>query len=272
MSTPKSLDEVIQYLTDTFALTDVICTRWRDEASVFSLFQGYSGSEKVFIKWGGRPGSCLNEYSYTRKLYDRNPNWFLRPLFCVSEGDIQCLGMAFYEGRTLKTALMDGSLSDEEKKRVIKFLPVVARSLIEANCVHRDIKPDNIALLADGGIKLFDFEFATDADDYKEREEFLRVPYLVYDLGDKSECGVDLGIGKFIWDDMVIFKRILKRLGSSEAEAEHFFQSQEGKRVIRFPHRRRLIIKFRAIKILSSLIPFKSWRKRVRRLERNVQL
>lgn len=270
MNKLTSPDGVIQYLADSFALADVVCMSWQDKASGFSLFKGRLGTEQLFIKWGGRQGNCLNDYTYTRKLYHMDPDCFLRPYFCVNEGDIQCFGIAFYEGRTLKTALTDGSLSAEETRRVIEFLPRAARTLVEANCVHRDIKPDNIAILNDGSIKLFDFEYAVDADNYKEREELLRFPHLLSTLGVKSECGVSLGIGKFIWDDMVIFKRILKRLGKAEgyAQAERFFQSREGKRVIRFPHRRRLILKFRAIEFLSSFMPLKPWRDKVRSLKR----
>lgn len=271
---PTSPEEAIDLLQKAFGFEDIECLSWGTKASGFSLFRGTLDGERLFIKWGGKPGNCLNDYTYTRRVYDIHPECVIRPYFCISEGDIQCLGLQYVEGRTLKTALEENSLTDEEREALVNTLPVIAQALIDADCVHRDIKPDNIVLLPGGEIKLFDFEFATDASSYNEREEIRRFPYLIAVIGTKSESGVRLGIGKFMWDDMVIFRRILQRIGFSEryadayAKAESFFRSQEGKRRILFPNRREIIMKFKVIEIFSALLPFRSWKNKVRGLKR----
>ena len=271
---PAFPDEIIDLLHNAFGLEELECLSWGTKASGFSLFRGNLGKERLFIKWGGKPGNCLNDYAFTRKVYETNPACVIRPYFCVSEGEIQCLGLQYVEGRTLKTALEENSLTEEEKEVLVRKLPVIAQALIDADCVHRDVKPDNIFILPDGDIRLFDFEFATNASEYAEREEIRRFPHLISVIGTKSECGVRLGIGKFMWDDMVIFRRMLERIGSSEryaeayARAESFFRSQEGKRHIRFPNRLRIIITFKAIEIVSALLPLRSWKNKVRGLKR----
>lgn len=277
MKRPKTPEEAIRYLENACGLRNVGCINWGEKASGFSLFEGYLDKNRVFVKWGGKNGNCANDFIYTQRLYEKNPDCFFRPYFCVSEGTVQCLALEYAEGRTLKSALTDGSLSDKEKRALVKTLPIIAKALIEANCVHRDIKPDNFFLTSDGKIKLFDFEFATDAEPYIEREDILRYPYYIAVVGTKSECGVKLGIGRFMWDDMVIFHRLLHRIGCLEAYADAyeaadiFFRSQSGKRVLRFPKRRSLIFQRKLVDLLAALLPLRAWRHKIRMLNRRAR-
>ena len=277
MNIPETPEEAAVYLESSCGLRNVVCKNWGEKASGFSLFEGYLGEDRIFIKWGGKSGNCFNDYTYTRRLYEKHPDFFFRPYFCINEGGVQCMGLEYAEGRTLKSALMDGSLSVDEKSNLAHTLPCMAKALIEANCVHRDIKPDNFFLTRDGGIKLFDFEFATDAEPYAEREEILRYPYYIAVVGTKSECGVALGIGRFMWDDMVIFHRILQRIDKSEPydeiydAAESFFRSESGKRVLRFPGRQGLILRRKLVDLIAALLPLRSWRHQVRMLNRKAR-
>ncbi|NLC23420.1 MAG: protein kinase [Oxalobacter sp.] len=274
---PDSPDDAIQYLESTFHLHRVSCMSWKEKTSNFSFFQGYRGTDKLFIKWGGKSGSSINDYTYTSRLYDTCPDFFLRPSFCVSENGINCMALEYVEGRTLEDAILGGSLTMQERASLVIKLPLVAQALIDANCVHRDIKPSNIMILPDRSIRLFDFEFATDAQGYREREEIRRVPHLVSNIGTDMECGMDLGIGRYQWDDMVIFRRILKLIGSSPQyaaayeKADHFFRSHEGLRRIRFPGRRRLLVKRKLINLLAVILPVRAWRNKVRQLNKTPQ-
>lgn len=272
-----SPDDAILYLESVFHLHDVSCLSWKEKTSNFSFFQGYHGTDKLFIKWGGKSGSSINDYAYTSRLYDTCPDFFFRPSFCISENGINCMGMEYVEGRTLEEAIEDGSLTLQERESLVTKLPLVAQALIDANCVHRDIKPSNIMILPDGSIRLFDFEFATDVQGYQEREEIRRVPHLVSNIGTDTECGMDLGIGRYQWDDMVIFRRILRLIGSAPRYAEayekadHFFRSHEGLRRIRFPGRRRLLVKRKLINLLAVILPVRAWRNKVRQLNKTPQ-
>jgi hypothetical protein len=275
---PDSPDEVTEFLEATCHLCQLSCLSWREKTSGFSFFQGYQGQNKLFIKWGGKNGSCINDYTYTSRLYATNPDFFFRPYFCLHENGIRCMGLEYTDGRTLMDAIEDGSLTPEERESLVTKLPLVAQALIDANCVHRDIKPSNIILQPDGGIRLFDFEFATDALGYQEREEIRKVPHIVSNVGTDTECGMDLGIGRYQWDDMVIFRRILRLIGNSPRyaaaydQADHFFRSHEGLRLIRFPGRRRLLAKRKLINLLAVVLPVRAWRNKVRMLNRTPQV
>lgn len=74
------------------------------------------------------------------------------------------IAMACYEGETLKERLHRGPLPPDEAKDVAMQ---VARGLAAAHArgiVHRDVKPGNIMLAADGTVRLLDFGIAKMAD------------------------------------------------------------------------------------------------------------
>jgi serine/threonine-protein kinase len=74
------------------------------------------------------------------------------------------IAMACYEGETLKERLRRGPLPPDEALQVALQ---VARGLGAAHArgiVHRDVKPGNIMLVADGSVRLLDFGIAKMAD------------------------------------------------------------------------------------------------------------
>ena len=74
------------------------------------------------------------------------------------------IAMACYEGETLKERLSRGALRPEES---IAIAVQIARGLGAAHArgiVHRDVKPGNVMLSADGTVRLLDFGLAKVAD------------------------------------------------------------------------------------------------------------
>jgi len=74
------------------------------------------------------------------------------------------IAMAFYTGETLKERLRRGPLREAE---VVNITRQLVRGLAAAHAhgiVHRDVKPGNVMLAADGTVKLLDFGLAASVD------------------------------------------------------------------------------------------------------------
>ena len=79
------------------------------------------------------------------------------------EGRIAYAVTELLEGETLRTRLMRGPIPT---RRALDIVAQIARGLAAAHdrgIVHRDVKPDNLFLTADGRVKILDFGIATGA-------------------------------------------------------------------------------------------------------------
>ncbi len=88
--------------------------------------------------------------------------------------DAVFIAMEYVEGRTLRRVIEDERLALPE---VLRIATEIARGLAkahEAGITHRDLKPDNVMLDADGHVKILDFGLAklraAEADDPSDNE------------------------------------------------------------------------------------------------------
>ena len=83
-------------------------------------------------------------------------------------GDMQALVLELVDGVTLAERLSEGPLPVAEAVAIAQQISAALDTAHEHGVVHRDLKPDNIKIRADGTVKLLDFglakAFATEAE------------------------------------------------------------------------------------------------------------
>mgnify|MGYP002625252221 FL=1 len=84
--------------------------------------------------------------------------WIVELKFSFQDQKYLYLGMEFLPGGDLMTLLMSRDILPEEEAKFYAAEMVLAiESVHEMDCIHRDLKPDNVLIDKDGHIKLSDF-------------------------------------------------------------------------------------------------------------------
>ena len=91
--------------------------------------------------------------------------WIVELKFSFQDQNYLYLGMEYLPGGDLMTLLMARDiLPEEDAKFYAAELVLAIESVHEMNCIHRDLKPDNILIDKDGHIKLSDFGLSKKLD------------------------------------------------------------------------------------------------------------
>jgi eukaryotic-like serine/threonine-protein kinase len=105
--------------------------------------------------------------------------------------------MEFVEGETIKDMLERGKIFDE--KVALKIVLAVAEALAHAHSrglIHRDVKPENVILTKDGGVKLADLGLARPTADEKwamsEAGMAIGTPYYISPEQVRGQVDVDI--------------------------------------------------------------------------------
>ena len=98
--------------------------------------------------------------------------WIVELKASFQEGDYLYLVMEYLPGGDLMNLLIEkDTLTEKDAKFYISELILAIESIHNLDCIHRDIKPDNILIDKNGHIKLSDFGLAKISDKLYEKEE-----------------------------------------------------------------------------------------------------
>ena len=99
--------------------------------------------------------------------------WIVDLKASFQEGDYLYLVMEYCPGGDLMNLLIEKDiLTEKEAKFYLAELILAIESIHKLDCIHRDIKPDNILIDADGHIKLSDFGLSKISEKIFEQKNF----------------------------------------------------------------------------------------------------
>ena len=133
--------------------------------------------KKDFLLSKNQMRHTLDEQDFLSKV---NSPWIVELKASFQEGDYLYLVMEFCPGGDLMGLFIARDiLNEEDAKFYVCEIILAIDSIHELNCIHRDIKPDNVLIGKDGHIKLTDFglakisniAFKEDIIDYKYDEK-----------------------------------------------------------------------------------------------------
>ena len=113
--------------------------------------------------------------------------WIVELKASFQEGDYLYLVMEYLPGGDLMNLLIEKDiLTEKEAKFYLSELILAIESIHNLDCIHRDIKPDNILIDKNGHIKLSDFGLAKISDKLYEKEDEKYKNFLKNKSNDKN--------------------------------------------------------------------------------------
>ena len=101
--------------------------------------------------------------------------WIVELKFSFQDQKYLYLGMEYLPGGDLMTLLMERDILPEEDAKFYAAEMVLAiESVHEMNCIHRDLKPDNVLIDKEGHIKLSDFGLSKKFDFFFKEKKNLK--------------------------------------------------------------------------------------------------
>ena len=123
------------------------------------------GRQVALKRLGRRPGAGTTDFERAERearLAARLNHPHVVAVFdLVEEGEEHWLVMEYVEGRTLSELVReDGALTPDEAAPLLRQAADALAAAHESGIVHRDVKPSNILVTAEGQVKLSDFGIA----------------------------------------------------------------------------------------------------------------
>lgn len=190
-------------------------------------FSSHSMAQKVF------------EHQFRIACLMKHPNIIKVYEYAVDEKKhLSFIVMELLEGKTLYQAFRDNSLHEYKKEKRFKLIKEIAQAI---NCVHQvgfvhsDIKPDNIFLLKNGKIKLYDFSISRKQHGFISQDIKL-TEFDISSLGALTHSYASLemlrGESADMADDVYSFALVVYYILTSEHAFEHLTAEQAASKKI----------------------------------------
>ena len=172
----------------------------------------------LFIKSGRHPEHYRNEYVMGRALWKLDNKHFLEPLYYSDDGKFFFFANEIMNGTSLQVFSDRGDLRKmpaDKKMMLVRDLYKIFQALKKSDVVHRDIRPDNFAIMG-GHLVLIDFQLAVSKSNYVELESM--------SVGRLRGLGTRKYRPKmWCWDDSYSLYKCLKFIGcpASKYRAEY---------------------------------------------------
>ena len=235
-----STTRIADQLKQRFGLSDIQPIRvsspirkkgfWVKLENCLTFYQAWLNGKKIFIKCGGYEGTHEPEFRFCNKLHKINQDNFPESPFYADDKHNRCVAYDFIEGELLEDKIKRVDFHPAEKENVIVQLKEIAKSLLESGIVHRDLLPKNFIITDDGKLKLVDFEFAVDSQNYEEFRAVQKNPLYFQIFFDKDRC-----------DAILPLLDVLESIGCHESYQETYNDVESFVR----EHARKVFVKFK---------------------------
>ena len=179
------------------------------------FFSGELDGQRVFVKHVSfARGLAAAEWRYPRELVNNGDGDLVaKPLLWHVTSDGGAFSVTeWLDGESLDVLIArnDPRLFERADVLVGDFLRIAA-ALERAKIVHRDIRPANLIVGADGHVKLIDFQFAAPPGDSREDPWFKANPFII------GYLGAEYAFAPGQWNDRHSLGKVLDTLPPSPA-------------------------------------------------------
>ena len=167
---PENAQNLMKFLEKNYGFYDLTFVTGR----VYNTFLLAMDQQNrmLFIKSGRHPELYKNEYVMGRALWEADHDHFLEPLYYSDKGEFFFFANEIMMGESLQLLADLGKLktmSADKKIVLLRDLHKIFLDLKQSDVVHRDIRPDNFAVINDR-LYLIDFQLAVSKSHYEELE------------------------------------------------------------------------------------------------------
>tara|TARA_R110002111_G_scaffold1495_1_gene10142 strand:- start:1003 stop:2922 length:1920 start_codon:yes stop_codon:yes gene_type:complete len=181
--------------------------QWKN-GSGFTYFLGCAENKQdVFIKYGGLGASAKREYQVSLLLRQDCAWHFPQTYYYADKYSDSFVVLKKIDGIRLDQIKVS-KIDTKEQLKIYEGLLRIINVLHEKKIIHRDVRPQNILIEADGNPVLIDFQFAIDYRrvKYKELKKIRRNKKLI------SSLGAEYARGPYDWDDAYSMLKIINEI------------------------------------------------------------